>query len=190
MSRLPYLRRETLDDPARNVWDAITATRGDAVVNHEGGLIGPFNAWITAPEAGAHLTNLGAVLRFGTSIDRRLLELAIITVGARWQAEFEWWAHSRMAAEQGIAAPVIEAIGRGEAPSFDQDDERVIYEVASQLATSGRIDGPSYEAAQRVLGDRGMVELVSLCGFYTLVSFTLNAFDVPLPAGESRMWAG
>lgn len=188
MSRLPDLPKDALDEQGRTLWDSLAATRGAAVVSAEGGLIGPFNAWVTAPEVGTRLADLGGVLRFGTSIDRRLLELAIITVGARWRAEFEWWAHSRMARDHGVADDVIEAIARGEQPAFADDADRAVHAVAAQLADRGRIDDDVYAAAQRVLGDAGMVELVSLCGYYTLVSFTLNAFDVPLPPGVARTW--
>jgi len=188
MSRLPYLRRDQLDANGEVVWDSITSSRGAAVVNAEGGLVGPFNAWVHAPGAGAILAELGAALRFGTSIERRLLEVAIITVGARWKAEFEWWAHARMARDQGVADDVIDAIGRDELPSFERDDERIVHALAHQLVRSGQIDHPTYDDAHRLLGDRGMVELVSLCGYYTLVSFTLNAFEVPLPPGVAGQW--
>ena len=188
MSRLPYLRRDDLSDSGQAVWDSITKTRGDAVVNAEGGLIGPFNAWLFAPDVGSRLADLGATLRFGTSVDRLLLELAIITVGAYWKAEFEWWAHSRMAREHGVAAEVVDAIGRGETPEFDRDDQRIVYTLARQLVTHGAADDLTYDAAREVLGDRGLVEIVSLCGYYTLVSFSLNAFKVPLPPGVSPTW--
>jgi 4-carboxymuconolactone decarboxylase len=137
---------------------------------------------------GQRLVDLGGALRFRTSIDRRLLELAIITTGARWKSEFEWWAHSRMARQHGVADDVIAAIAAGETPAFEHDDERVVHAVATQLHERGRLDDDTYRAAHDLLGDRGMVELVSLCGYYTLVSFTLNAFEVPLPAGETRTW--
>jgi 4-carboxymuconolactone decarboxylase len=188
MTRLPYLRREEIDRPAAALWDSITSTRGAAVVNDEGGLAGPFNAWVYAPGVGTRLADLGAVLRFGTSIDRRLLELAIITVGAHWKAEFEWWAHSRMARQNGVPDAVIVAIGRGETPPFDGEDERVVYTIARQIVAGGRVDDATYAEGKRLLDDRGMVELVSLCGYYTLVSFTLNAFAVELPAGVPRTW--
>ena len=89
------------------------------MITAEGGLAGPFNAFVTAPDAGQRMSALGATLRFGTSIERRLTEVAIITIGARWQAEFEWWAHARMAREHGVPEAVVAAIGRGEQPSFD-----------------------------------------------------------------------
>ena len=188
MTRLPAVPRDALDETGAALWDSIASTRGASVVNAEGGLVGPFNAWVTAPDVGRRLADLGGVLRFGTSIDRRLLELAIITIGARWHGEFEWWAHSRMAGEHGVADDVIDAIARGDAPPFTRDDERAVHAVAVQLGDRGRIDAASYASAQSLLGDQGMVELVALCGYYTLVCFTLNAFDVPLPPGASRTW--
>jgi len=186
MTRLPLKTREALDADGRQVWDSITATRG-AIVTDEGGLIGPFNAWVTAPGIGGRLAELGAALRFESSIERRLLEVAIITVGARWRAEFEWWAHSRMALRHGVSQEAVDAIAREEAPAL-LEDERVVYSVARQLVDSGRVDRATYNAAHALLGDRGIVELVTLCGYYTLVSFTLNAFDVALPPGEERTW--
>ncbi len=130
------------------MWDNVVGTRGDQLVNEDGGLVGPFNAFVHAPEVGRHLSALGATVRFGTSIERRLSELAIITVGARWKAEFE----------------------------------------ASQLVETGRVGQDAYDAARESLGDAGMVELVSLCGYYTLISFVLNAFDVRLPPGVPEVW--
>ena len=190
MARIPYVRREELGPEGQQLWDSIVSGLGDLVVTADGGLAGPFNAFVTAPGAGRRLSSLGATLRFGTSIERRLSEIAIITIGARWQAEFEWWAHAPMAREHGVAGPVVDAIGRGQDPPFEADDERAVYAVARQLGHSGRLDQETYDAAHRILGDGGMVELVSLCGYYTLVSFLLNAFVVPLPSDATPMWAG
>jgi len=186
MTRLPFPTREDLDDDGQEVWDSITATRG-SVVTDDGTLAGPFNAWVTAPLIGGRLAELGAALRFESSIERRLLEVAIITVGARWQSEFEWWAHSRMALQHGVSQEAVDAIAAGATPPL-AEDERVVHAVARQLVTAGRVDPTTYEAAHQLLGDRGIVELVTLCGYYTLVSFTLNAFDVALPPGEEPTW--
>jgi 4-carboxymuconolactone decarboxylase len=187
-SRLEYLRYDDLDARGREVWDGVAGSRGGELVNDEGGLIGPFNAFVHAPGVGRHLSALGGRLRFKTSIPRRLSELAIITVGAAWKAEFEWWAHARMAREHGVSDVVVDAIGRGDDPPFDADDERAMYTVARQLTGTGQLDQGAYDAAQRLLGDEGMVELVALCGYYTLISYVLNAFAVPVPAGAAPQW--
>jgi 4-carboxymuconolactone decarboxylase len=189
-SRLPYLRYDDLGPDGQKVWDAIVGSRGEELVSDEGGLIGPFNAFVHAPGAGRRMAALGHVLRFETSIERRLSEVAIITVGARWKAEFEWWAHATMARAHGVPDAVVDAIGRGEEPPFEAADERAIYTVARQLTREGRVDPGAYAVARELLGDAGLVEVVSLCGYYTLVSFLLNAFTVPLPPGAAPAWDG
>ena len=188
MSRLPNLRHDELGPDGQEVWASVIGTRGDQLMNGDGGLVGPFNAFVHAPGVGRHLSSLGAAVRFGTSLPRRLSEVAIITVGARWQAEFEWWAHARMAREHGVPDTVVDAIGRGEEPPFTADDERAVYEVARQLPGTGKLSQAAYEAACRCLGDAGMVELVTTCGYYSMISFLLNAFDVPLPPGAAPRW--
>jgi 4-carboxymuconolactone decarboxylase len=188
MTRIPYVRREELGPEGQRLWDGIVNTWGDLAMTADGGLTGPFNAFVTAPDAGRRLSALGATLRSAPSIERRLSEIAIITIGARWQAEYEWWAHARMAREHGVADAVVDAIGRDEDPPFEADDERAVYTVARQLSHSGHLDQGTYDAAHRVLGDAGMVGLVALCGYYTLISFLLNAFAVQLPPDALPMW--
>ncbi len=190
MTRIPYLCYDDLDSRGQEVWDGVAGSRGGELVNEQGGLIGPFNAFVHAPGVGRHLSALGGRLRFRTSIERRLSELAIITVGAAWKAEFEWWAHAQMAREQGVSDVVVDAIGRGDDPPFDAEDERAIYTVARQLTGTGQLNQKAYDAAQRLLGDEGMVELVAFCGYYTLISYLLNAFAVPLPPGAVPQWGG
>ena len=188
MSRLPDLRRDQLTADGQAVWDAIVGTRGSRLVTQNGALAGPFNAFVHAPATGRALTELGATVRFGTSLERRLTEIAIITVGAHWHAEFEWWAHARMAREHGVTDAVVDAIGRGDNPPFRIEDERTVYAVARQLISAGRIDDDTYAAARELLGEAGMVELITLCGYYTLISFVLNGFDVPVPPGVTPAW--
>jgi 4-carboxymuconolactone decarboxylase len=189
MSRLPDLRRDQLTPAGKAVWDSIVATRGDHIVTADGTLTGPFNAMLLAPDAGGPLGSLGAALRFGTSLGRRLTEVAILTVASQWQAEFEWWAHARIAREAGVPDAVVDAIGAGQQPEFTADDERIVHTTARELVIAGHLSPARYAAARDLLGDTGVVELVTLCGYYTTISFLLNAFEVPLPAGVEPMWA-
>jgi len=188
VTRLSNLRRDELDPAGQDVWDKIVGSRSEQAVGADGALVGPFNAFVHAPDVGRRLASLGTVLRFGTSIERRLTEVAIITVGARWKAEFEWWAHARMARENGVPGAVVDAIGCADEPPFAADDERIVYAVARELADAGQLSQATYDDARDLLGDAGMVELVSLCGYYTLISYLLNAFAVPLPPGAQPMW--
>lgn len=188
MGRLPGRRRDELAPEGQALYDSIVRGRGAQLIDPDGALAGPFNAFVQAPGVGQRLSQLGLHLRFGTSIERRLSEVAIITTGARWRAEFEWWAHARMAREHGVPDAVVDAIGRGEDPPFTAADEQAVYMVASQLTSTGQITDAAYATAHDLLGDAGMVELISLCGYYTLISFLLNGLRVPLPAGAAAMW--
>lgn len=189
MIRLPILTPDGLNEDARALWNMLLETRGDKFVGPDGGLIGPFNSWLYAPKIGERLAGVGSVLRFSSSFEPPLLELAIITVGARWEAEFEWWAHSKNAREAGISDEAIEAIRCGETPTLSDEASRHVYAVANQLVTTGHLDAATYERASKSLGHARLVELVALCGYYSLISFILNTFDVPLPEGVEPSFA-
>lgn len=191
MTRLTPLTVDDLDDDQREVWESLTSTRGSGaldIVGPDGSLIGPYNAFVHAPKVGKRLSSLGALIRFRTSIERRLSEVAICTVGAYWHSEFEFWAHAPMAIKHGVGNDVIEALGAGRTPEFERDDERIVYEVTTQLLADHRVDEATFAAGKELLGERGLVELASTIGFYCLVSMTLNLFEVALPEGESQLW--
>ncbi len=190
MTRLSMVGPSELSDDQQELWDGLTAGRGSGldITDEDGHLVGPFNAWLHVPKIGRRLTSLGAHLRFKTSIDRRLGEVAICTVGAHWHAEFEFFAHAPMALEHGVDPSVVEALRAGEVPSFDRDDEQIVYEVARQLLNDRRVNDATYASAESLLGEAGMVELVALIGYYCLISMMLNVFEVPLPEGEQPNW--
>ncbi|MGI9616926.1 MAG: carboxymuconolactone decarboxylase family protein [Acidimicrobiales bacterium] len=189
--RLPFITGDDLTPDQQEVWDNVTnGRRGDAsgLVNDEGGLIGPFNAPLHAPGTGKRVVGLGEALRFETEIDNRLLELAVCTVGAHWRSDFEWFAHSRLAIRAGVTEEAVAAIERGEDPPLERDDERAVYALTRGLMTDGRVPDDVYQAAQGHVGDRGMVELVQLIGYYCLISLTLNTFQIALPPGNEPIW--
>lgn len=193
MTRLPPVTEADLDERQRAVWDTLLGgRRGDAarLVGGDGALIGPFNALVTAPTVGGPMAALGEAIRFDTDLDRRLQELAIITVGAHFRANFEFWAHRRMAEQAGLAPSVADALAAGEEPTFEADDEATVYRLARSLLTSGRVDDAAYTAARSLLGDEGVVEMVATIGYYAMVSLTLDAFAVPLPPGHDPIWPG
>lgn len=189
MSGLPRLPRSALDVEGQRLWDRIVATRGAGSIGPDGALNGPFNAWVHAPRSGSALLDVGDALRFGTSLDQRLAELAMATVGAHWKSEYEWWAHSRLAREAGISQAVIEALAAGRHPDFRDEDERLIYEVATELLSSGTVSKTTYGAVQLLLGDSVLTELVELFGFYTLICFVLNVLGAPLPSDVQPTWS-
>ena len=191
MSRLAAVRPAGATSAQREVIDAIAGgDRGrerslESLLDERGGLAGPFNAWVHRPDLGMVVQRLGERLRFHGTLPGAAREIAILTVGAKWMAEYEWWAHSNIGRREGVSDETIDAIYRDERPALSDPVERAVYEFTRALLETGKVDTASYDAARAQLGDGGLVELVTLVGYYTLVSFTLNAFDVPLPAGET-----
>ncbi len=187
MSRLTRKSLNELTADQRDLFDKIVASR--PVKPNDGHIGGPFDVWLQSPEMGKRLVGLGSFFRFNTSVDRRYIELAILVTGQYWQAQFEWYAHEPMAREAGVPDSHIAAIKIGERPQLDDPKDKAAYELATQLHLTRRLSQETYERAVTAFGEQGVTELVGLCGYYTLVSMTLNAFNVPLPVGADYPFA-
>ena len=182
MPRIPDWTVDSLTPAQRQVHDAIVSgTRG--VVE------GPLRVWLQSPELAQHAQALGAFCRYGTSLAPRLSELAILVMGAYWRAGFEWHAHAPLALKAGVPAEIVEAIRKGETPHFAEPDMAAVHAVARELLETRGVSEPTYRAAEAQLGRTGVVELVGILGYYTLISMTIKAFEVPVPAGSAEPFA-
>lgn len=146
---------------------------------------GPLAIWLHRPQLAEAAQSLGAYCRYRSSLDPKLSELAILCMACIWQAEFEWWAHKPIALKAGLAPDIVDALKAGTRPGFTSSEEAVVHDVVFALSKERTIPDPLYHEASAILGDDRLVDLVGLCGYYTLISMTLNAFEVPLPDGEA-----
>ena len=178
MARIPLPGPDELSPEQRRVYDSVLA-------GPRGQVIGPLRAVIHSPDLAARWSALGEFLRYGTCLPKRLNELAIVVTGRRWSSQVEWWVHARAAAEAGIPQGALDAIHRGEAPVFDEPDDALVYDFARELQMSGQVPPALYDAVRDRWGARGVVELTAVIGYYTMVSMTLNAHEIPLPDGVS-----
>ena len=178
MPRLKPITESDLNAEQRAVFDAIQGgPRGNM------GLVGPFAVYVRAPGVGNAAQALGAAVRFGTALEENVKEVAICTVGAHFHSKFEFAAHTTLAKKAGVAASIIESLRIGEIPEFSDEREQVAHEVAAQLLVNHRLSDELYAKAARILGDTQLIELVATVGYYSLVSLTLNTFEVPLREG-------
>ena len=127
-------------------------------------------------------------MRFHSELSGKHRELAILTTGAHWKAEFEFWAHSRMARAEGLPDSVINALSAGTPVPYEDDQQRLVHMISKDLVETGRTRTDLTEQLAKAIGWPAVVELVALVGFYCMVSFTLNAFEVELPEGVSPIW--
>ena len=187
MHRLPSVTPEEFTEAQQRLFRRITEgkrSRGRALekfLTPEGGLRGPFNAWLYCPPVGEAAQRLGEVLRFESPIPPVLRELAILTVAAYWRADYEWWAHAKIARREGMDPNLIEDLHAGKPPRFKDPAEAAVHGFATELLRSRSVSDPVYREALSHLGQAGVAELVVLLGYYTLVAMTLNVFQVSVP---------
>jgi 4-carboxymuconolactone decarboxylase len=159
-------------------------TYDESIAGKRGAPPPPMMAWLNSPEMARHATRLGGFLRFDTLFPAKLSEIAILVTARHWGSHYEWYAHKRLALKGGMDPKIIEDIGHRRTPHFDDPKGQMIYDVSKSLHEGHGLSKALYDEAVKMLGERGLVEIIGLCGYYTLVSMTLNTFEFDLPEGE------
>ena len=168
---------EQMTPPQKALRDAISS--GPRGIRKK--LNGPFAIWLQAPEFGDLAQRLGAHVRYNTALSPRQSEFAILCTGQKWKAQYEWFAHEPMALKAGVKPQTVKDIKAGRLPKGAPKDERAIYDFIQELYKTRRVSDKNYKRVHSFLGDRGMVELIGIRGYYTLISMTLNVFRADLP---------
>jgi 4-carboxymuconolactone decarboxylase len=148
-----------------------------------GKIVGPLRAALHNAELADRMQKLGELLRFRTGLTPRLSELAILVTARHWDSQFEWFQHEPIARRAGVPGASVDAIARGEAPAQQADDEAAVHDYTRELLATHAVSAPVYQRALELLGERGVVELTALIGYYSMVALTLNAHEFDLPAG-------
>ncbi len=146
------------------------------------GMSGPFNAWLRSPELANRLQKVGEYVRFNTSLDKRLNEMAIIMTAQYWGSQYEWYAHAPLAIKAGLDPEIVAALGAGKKPEKMKDDEAIVWEFTTQLRRDHEVDDAIYGNAVEKFGENGVVDLIAVNGYYDVVSMTLNVAHVAPPA--------
>ena len=144
---------------------------------------GPFNVLLRSPEMGDLAQQFGASMRFHSSMPPRLNEMAIIITARHWTSQYEWYVHARAAQQAGLSQAIIDAIAAGRRPSAMQADEAAVYEFCTELLTTKQVSDRTFQAVKERFGERGIVDLIGVSGYYGLVSMLLNVDRYPLPDG-------
>jgi 4-carboxymuconolactone decarboxylase len=146
-------------------------------------LDGPFNVLLRSPEMGDLAQKFGAYVRYHSSLPPRLNEFVILITARFWTAQFEWQAHGKIAAKAGLSPAIIEAVAEGKRPSAMQPDEETVYNFCTDVLTTKHASDAAFQAAKAKFGERGVVDMLGVMGYYQLVSMMLNVDGYPLPAG-------
>src|SRR4051794_30457784 len=159
-------------------------TYDESIAGKRGAPPPPMMAWLNSPEMARHATRLGGFLRFDTVFSAAESEIAILVTARHWTSHYEWYAHKRLALKGGLDPKIIDDIRDRRTPTFDDAKGQMIYDVAKSLHEGHGLSKMLYDEAVDVLSVRGLVEIIGLCGYYTMVSMTLNTFEFDLPDGE------
>lgn len=189
--RFKQIPVEDLTADQRALYDAIKSGPRSAVKNSSaarpGPLGGPFNVLLRSPEVGNIIQSLGAAIRFRSSIPSKLNELAIITTARHWSAHYEWQAHLRLALEAGLDPAIGEDIAKGRRPSKMSEEEAIVYDFSRELHETHGVSDETYKRALDRFGERGVMDLIAVNGYYGLVSMVLNVDRTPLPEGAKPL---
>jgi 4-carboxymuconolactone decarboxylase len=170
--------------PASELSEAQKAAAAEIAAGPRGTVVGPFIAALRSPELMSRLQRLGEYLRYENALGPRLTELAILITARAWTQQLEWALHVDAAKERGIARATIAAIARGKRPARMADDEAVVHDFLRELHETQAVSDPTYARALAALGERGVVDLTTLAGYYTTLAMILNVARTPLPRGK------
>lgn len=174
--RFPPIPPERMTPEQRAAAEAIAS-------GPRGGLRGPFSALLRSPVLADRFQRVGEYLRFNSSIPAALNELAILITAREWTAQYEWYAHHRLAMQAGLSPAIAQAIAEGRRPEGMSADEALVYDFCTELHRTRTVSDATFERARARFGEQGVVDLIGVSGYYVAVAMVLNVAQVPLPEG-------
>jgi len=179
--RFPDLKREQMTDAQKKVYDSIAG-------GPRAGVRGPFGPLLRSPELTDRVQKLGEYLRYNTVLPARLNEFAILINARFWDSKYEWYAHKPLALKGGLAEAIAADLAQNKRPANMKPDEELVYDFCTTLHREHFVGDALFKRAVTMFGEQGVVDLVGVSGYYTLVSMVLNMAEIPLPAGEPPPW--
>ena len=175
--RFPDLQPAQMSPEQKAIFDAIASgPRKNAS--------GPFQAWLRSPDLADRLQKVGEYARFRSSLPPRLSEFAILLAGRYWNSGFEWDYHYPLAVKGGLSPDVLAAVSQGKEPAGMRADEALLYRFTTELRRDRKVSDATYADALAAFGERGIMDMVAVAGYYDIVCMTLNVAEVPVPPGS------
>lgn len=161
----------------------VSGTGSAGVVQGATSLGAPFNVYLRSPVLAEQLRKVGEQIRFNSSLPARLNEFAILVTARHWGAQYEWFAHHRLALKAGLEPAIADQLAVGKYPVGMKPDEAAVFNFSHELHTNHNVSDATYKAVVDLFGEQGVVDLIAVNGYYVMVSMILNVDRSPLPAG-------
>ncbi len=183
--RFPLIPEDRLTPEQREVVESIRSgprkqVKTSSASKQEGPIGGPFNVMLRSPGIGMLIQKLGGEIRFNSVLTGKLNELAIIITARHHTASYEWHAHLKLALQGGLDPAIAQAIAEGRRPQNMDADETLVYEFSTELHIGNQVCDETFKKMVARFGERGVVDLIAVNGYYSLVSFLLNVDRTPL----------
>jgi 4-carboxymuconolactone decarboxylase len=176
ITRFAPLKADELS-PSQKAWaDMIAAPPRNAKFGNP-----PYRAYIRNPDLAPRLSALSEYLRWNTTLAPRLSEFAILITARQWTAQYEWFAHYPLALKAGLDPKILADLSAGRRPDTMRDDEAVLYDLVTALYRDKKVTDPVYKAAADKFGERGVMDIIGIIGYYDLVSMTLITMQAAAP---------
>ena len=172
--RLPKIPPEKYTDEQKKAADEFLEARKTPV-------FGPFEPLMHSPRMMTQARAMGDYLRYNSAIGNSLSELAILITAREWTQDYEWYVHAPIALKAGIKPEIVNAVSEGRRPAAMSEDEEIVYEFSTELHRNKRVSDRTFERAEKRFGKKGVVDLLGINGYYTLLAMQLNAakYDIP-----------
>ena len=175
--RMTPIPADKMTDAQKKAAADFTAARGN--------LSGPWAVLLRSPELVNRTRPLSDYLRFNSVLPPRLSEFVILITAREWAQQYEWNAHYPLALKGGLNPEVAKAIAEGRRPAKMAEDEEIAYDFCTELDSNHSVSDATYARALSKFGEQGIVDMVSLHGYYTLIAMVLNTARTPLPPGAT-----
>lgn len=179
LDRMPPLERAAMSEPQRKVADELAA-------GPRGGVKGPFIPLLRSPELMDRLQKVGEYLRFQSSLEPRIGEFVMCVVSRQWTQQFEWAVHVPLALKAGVNAGTLDDLAAGRRPQKMANDEAIAYDFCDELARNHGVSDATYRQAVEQFGERGLMDLLGLVGYFGTVSMVMNVAHTPAPKTDVK----
>jgi len=170
--------------PKEKMTEAQRKAAEEVASGPRGAVRGPFNVLLRSPEVMSPLQKVGEYLRFKCELDRRIAEMATLIAARHWTQNYEWSAHQPLALKAGLKSGIADAIAEGRRPTGMAADEEAVYDLLTEALQNKSVSDVTYERALKEFGERNLVDLLTIAGYYALLGIMMNVARTPLPEGQ------
>ena len=149
--------------------------------------LGPFLVMLRSPEVMLRAANMGDYIRYRNRLPKDISEMVILQTSRGWSQSYEWMHHAKFAREAGLPDSVVDAIADGRRPEGLGGAHLAAYDFTAELQTNKRVSDATYAKAVATFGESGVIDLIAVQGYYTMLAMMMNVARTAMPEGAEAL---